>query len=63
MVQVDAIGDGQSGWPVIGTDVGNTAAIWVQPQIAGTFEWLAAVTTVEGCGASTRMARQFKVVK
>ncbi len=62
MAQVDIIGDGRSGWAVTG-DVGNTAAIRVTPQVAGNFEWVAAVTTSEGCTAATGARRAVQVVK
>jgi hypothetical protein len=60
-VQVDAIGDGRSGWVVTG-DAGATAAIWATPQIAGRFEWQASVMSAEGCTAATGAPRRFEVV-
>ncbi len=62
LAQVDIIGDGRSGWPVTG-DVGNVAAIRVTPQVAGSFEWQAAVMSAEGCTASTGTRRAVQIVK
>jgi hypothetical protein len=63
LVQVDAIGDGRSGWKVTGAMWVERLAIRVQPEVAAKAEWVAAVTTSEGCTASTHAYRPVEFVR